>query len=252
MADVEHRGGSAGPIQTLTATRNTDATTITVTWSESARATVGYEVQYRKNTGSWQRATTAAAADRTHTQTNAGGVETYTFRVRGVSGNGAGPWKESGTVAAPDNIGYYGADAGVDWFTLKVTRGPWWFDYRDHKADWSSCRQVSNGNVTLTNLRPEVTYLVDIYTSAGCSANKIVDKQSIGTLSETQHPDKCWNVADCRANDRPDDFNYHTHKRSYLGEVGVLLSGCNQGGKVSHNHTWPDGRGGWHWHCKTE
>ena len=248
------RGLPAGPVTNLTATRDAhDLTKINVTWTAANRAT-GYDVQYRKNSGGWSNAVRAAnQTATTYTHPNAGDDVTYTFRVRGVSDAGNGDWTQpSDGVAPPTTIAYYGADVGVDWFTLKVTKGPWWFDYRDHKADWSSCRQVSSGNVTLTNLRPNVTYLVDVYTSAGCSANKIVERANVATLSETEHPDQCWNVADCRANDRPDDFNYHTHKRSYLGEIGVLLSGCNFGGKVSHNHTWPDGNGGWHWHCKTE
>ena len=45
---------------------------------------------------------------------------------------------------------------------------------------------------------------------------------------------------------------YHTHKRSRLGEFGLILPGCNEGGKVFHTHDWPDGTSGWHWHWKTE
>ena len=243
------RGLPAGNIGSVTATRQSDATKILVTWTASNRAT-GYDVQYRKNNGGWSSAATKQTG-LSHTQTNAGGVETYQFRVRGVSDAGNGAWTVSDTVDPPP-VGWHGADVGVDWFTLKVTSGPWWFDYRDHKADWSSCRRVASGSHTLTNLRPNVTYLVDVYTSSGCSANKIVERANVATKSDVYDWGECWNTDDCRSIDRPDDFSYHTHKRSRLAEFAVTISGCDYSTRHHHDHTWPDGRGGYHWHCKTE
>ena len=247
-------GLPAGPITTIEMTRGTsDPTTITVTWSESARASAGYEVEYRQDSGSWRSATKTGQNDtRTHTQENAGGVEDYTFRVRGVSGNGGGPWKESTKVDAPTTIGYHGAKIGVDYITLKVTSGPWWFEYRDHKGDWSSCKRVASGNDTLTNLRPERTHLFDLYSSSGCSADQFGGRQSLKTLSEINNWDKCWNTDDCRNIDNPNDMSKHTHKRSRLAQFGVTISGCDWSTRETHTHGWPDGGYGAHWHCKID
>ena len=244
------RGLPAGNIATTTATRGTsDKTVINVSWTTSNRA-IKYQVQYRKNSGSWRSAATTASSTLSHVQTNAGGVEDYTFRVRGVSDAGNGAWTESATVAAPTTIGYYGAEVGVDYITLKVTSGPWWFDYRDHKGDWSSCRRVASGSHTLTNLRATVTYLFDLYSSSGCSADQFGGRQSLRTLSDVYDWENCWNVDDCRDIDSPNDMSKHTHKRSQLAQFGVTISGCDWSTRVFHSHGWPDGGQGQHWHCR--
>ena len=245
------RGLPAGAIGAVTATRNgSDPTRIDVSWDASARAT-GYDVQYRQNSGSWRMATKTGQNVRTHTQTNAGGVETYQFRVRGVSDAGNGAWTDSATVQPPP-VGWHGADVGVDYITLKVTSGPWWFDYRDHKADWSSCKRVASGSHTVTNLRPERTHLFDLYTSSGCSADQLVGRQSLRTLSDAFDWSKCWNADDCRDIDNPNDVGSHTHKRSRLAQIGVTISGCDHSTRVFHDHGWPDGGGGRHWHCQID
>ena len=245
------RGLPAADVTGLSATRMADPTKIEVTWDVSARAT-GYDVQYRQNSGSWRTAATAANQTATsYTHENAGGVETYQFRVRGVSDAGNGAWTESGTVQPPP-AGYHGADVGVDYITLKVTSGPWWFDYRDHKADWSSCKRVASGNYTLTNLRATTTYLFDLYESSGCSADQFGGRQSLRTLSDVYDWTKCWNVADCRDIDSPNDMSRHTHKRSRLAEFGVTISGCDWSTRETHTHGWPDGGYGAHWHCKMD
>ena len=240
-------GLPAGNILSVTATRDGhDPTKINISWSESARATVGYQVQHRKNNGGWSNATTTGPSARSYTKTGVGGVETHTFRVRGISGAGNGAWTESSAVPAPP-VGNHGYDVGVDWFTIKVTSGPWWYDYRDHKADWSSCKRVASGSKTLTGLRPETTYLVDVYNVAGCSSGHM-GRHSIHTLSDWNNPDKCWNATDCRSIDNPTDFSNHTHKRSRLHILGENRSDCAHS-RVHHSHNWPDGGGGSHWHC---
>ena len=243
------RGLPAGNIASVTATRDTsDKTVIHVEWATSSLA-VKYNVQYRKNNGGWSNATTTSASARNHTQTNAGGVETYKFRVRGVSDAGNGAWTESATVQPPP-LEYHGADVGVDYITLKVASGPWWFEYRDHKADWSSCRRVASGSYTLTNLRATVTYLFDLYESSGCSADQFGGRLSLRTLSDVYDWDKCWNTDDCRSIDSPNDMSKHTHKRSQLAQFGVTISGCDWSTRVFHTHGWPDGGWGQHWHCQ--
>ena len=246
-------GLPAGNVPNLAAQRwannapDTSSPTIRVTWDAADYATVGYDVEVRKNNGGWQRLATQQS-ERSY-EYDAPGVEKHTFRVRGVSGAGNGAWAESDEVAQPP-VGYTGADVGVDWITLKVTSGPWWFEYRDHKADWSSCRRVASGNYTLTNLRATTTYLFDLYTSAGCSADQIVDNESLRTLSDVYDWGKCWNTDDCRNIDSPNDMSRHTHKRSRLAEFGVTISGCDWSTRETHTHGWPDGGYGAHWHCK--
>ena len=244
-------GLPAGNIATTTATRDGhDPTKINIVWTDSARATVGYQVQRRENNGGWTNATTAGPNARSYTQPGVGGVETHTFRARGISGAGNGAWTESNTVQPPP-VGNHGYDVGVDWFTIKVTSGPWWYDYRDHNADWSSCIRVASGGKTLTGLRPQVTYLVDVYSVAGCStSNGYLGRHSIRTLSDWNNPDKCWNADDCRNIDNPNDFSNHTHKRSRLHILGESRSGCDWNTRTHHSHNWPDGGGGQHWHCQ--
>ncbi len=242
----------AGPVTNLAATRNTtDATTIDVSWSASNRAT-GYDVQYRKNSGSWQWA--VRASDQTaitenptetfnYTQTDAGGVESYQFRVRGVSGVGNGDWAESGTVAPPP-VGYHGAEVGpqvadgkMAWIKLKVTSGPWSFEYRNHLGDWSSCKNVASGSYTISNLRAPHQHIVEVFDGNGCSDAAKITRTNVYTI-DVQDP-----ILDGA------DFNYHTHKRPYpsMGEVGVKPSDCLS--IEQHSHGWPGGGGGTHWHC---
>ena len=242
----------AGPVTNLAATRNTtDATTIDVSWSASNRAN-GYDVQYRKNSGSWQWA--VRASDQTaitenptetfnYTQTDAGGVESYTFRVRGVSGVGNGDWAESGTVAPPP-VGYHGAEVGpqvadgkMAWIKLKVTSGPWSFEYRNHLGDWSSCKNVASGSYTISNLRAPHQHIVEVFDGNGCSDAAKITRTNVYTI-DVQDP-----ILDGA------DFNYHTHKRPYpsMGEVGVKPSDCLS--IEQHSHGWPGGGGGTHWHC---
>ena len=244
-------GLPAGPITTVTATRDTsDPTTITVTWSESARASAGYEVEYRQDSGSWRSAEKTGKDDpKTHTQENAGGVEDYTFRVRGVSGNGGGPWKESTKVDAPTTIAYHGAKIGVDYITLKVTSGPWWYEFRKN-GDWGNCTRVASGNVTITGLWPSMTHAANLHTSSGCSQDQIGGVKTFKTLSDIYDWGECWNADDCRDIDNPDNFQQHTHKRSRLHTASVNLSDCGSG-RERHQHGWPSGNGGIHWHCPT-
>ena len=96
-----------------------------------------------------------------------------------------------------------------------------------------------------------MTYLFDMYKSSGCSADSFGGRQSLTTLSDFNDWDKCWNVADCRSIDSPNDMSRHTHKRSRLAEFAVTISGCDFSTRVHHGHGWPDGGSGWHWHCKT-
>ncbi len=237
------RGLPAGPIASVTAKRSTTSpTTIDVSWGESARATSGYDVQYRKNNGSWRTAATKQSG-RTHTQTDAGGVESYTFRVRGVSGAGNGAWTESAAVPPPP-VGYHGAEVGPQvadgshaWIKLKVTSGPWSFDYRNHVGDWSSCVRVASGSYTIKNLRAPITYLVDIYDDAGCSDADKITRAHVTTID----------VPDQKLDGH--SFNDHTHKRWHpaMGELGVKPSTCLT--IEQHSHGWPDGGGGTHWHC---
>ena len=128
-------GLPAGDIATVTATRNAnDESLIDVTWDKAARDTEGYDVELRKNHGSWQRKFTGlipSNQNRSYQQDEAGGAETYTFRVRGVSKASSGPWTESGEVKAPP-VRYHGYDAGVDCITLNVSSGPWWYEHRNH------------------------------------------------------------------------------------------------------------------------
>ena len=234
----------AGPVTNLAATRNTtDATTIDVSWSASNRAN-GYDVQYRKNSGSWQWGARAANQTGTsYTQTDAGGVESYTFRVRGVSGVGNGDWAESGTVAPPP-VGYHGAEVGpqvadgkMAWIKLKVTSGPWSFEYRNHLGDWSSCKNVASGSYTISNLRAPHQHIVEVFEGNGCSDAAKITRTNVYTI-DVQDP-----ILDGA------DFNYHTHKRPYpsMGEVGVKPSDCLS--IEQHSHGWPGGGGGTHWHC---
>ena len=240
-------GLPAGNISTTTATRDGhDPTKINIVWTDSARATVGYQVQRRENNGGWKNATTTGPSARSYTQPGVGGVQTHTFRVRGISGAGNGAWTESSAVQPPP-VGNHGYDVGVDWFTIKVTSGPWWYDYRNHVGDWSSCIRVASGGKTLTGLRPQTTYLVDVYKEAGCSSGHM-GRHSIYTLSDWNNPYDCWNTDDCRNIDNPNDMNNHTHKRSRLAKLGENRSDCAYV-RVFHNHGWPDGGGGQHWHC---
>ena len=244
-------GLAAGDIASVTATRNTsDPTRIDVAWTESARATAGYEVQYRRNSGSWRNAATTGQNDpKTYTQENAGGVETYTFRVRGVSAAGGGEWTVSDPVQPPP-LEYRGAKVGVDYVTLNMTGGPWWYEFRKN-GDWSNCIRVASGSVTITGLWPSSTHAANLHTSSGCSANRIGGGvQVFKTLSDIHDWTECYNATDCRDIDNPDNFNRHTHKRSRLHTLGVNLSDCAYS-RESHSHGWPDGGGGQHWHCPT-
>ena len=243
-------GLPAGNIATTTATRSTsDPTTIDVEWSTSSRATVGYQVQHRRNNGGWTNATTTGPDARSYTKTDVGGVETHTFRVRGISGAGNGNWTESNTVQPPP-LGNHGYEFGVDWVTLKMTSGPWWYKYLAPDG-WTSCAKVASGGHTILNLRAEWQYTVDIYGSSACSPNQNhIARHNFTTLSDINNPDKCWNVADCRDIDKPNDFNNHTHKRQDLAAFGVTISGCDWSTRVQHSHGWPDGNSGQHWHCR--
>ena len=137
----------------------------------------------------------------------------------------------------------------MDWITLKMTSGPWWVEYRNY-GEWSNCIRVASGPYTLTNLKPDHEVVVRLYGSAACSKyEKYMGQHKIKTLDELSNPDKCWNAGDCRDIDNPDNFNGHTHKRQSLDKIGVMRSDCSGGGMVTHNHTWPDGGQGQHWHC---
>ena len=179
-------------------------------------------------------------------QTNAGGVESYTFRVRGVTDAGGGNWTESDPVQPPP-LEYHGADVGVDYVTLKMTNGPWWYEFRKN-GDWGSCTRVASGGITITGLRPGWTQAVVLYSSSGCSEDRIGGIKSFVNLSDIYDWEHCWNTDDCRNIDNPDNFQQHTHKRSRLHTASVDLSGC-WSGRERHQHDWPSGSGGWHWHC---
>ena len=237
-------GLPAGNISTTTATRSTsDPTEIEIVWSESARATVGYQVQHRKNNGGWTNATTTGPSARSYTQTGVGGVETHTFRVRGISGAGNGAWTESNVVQPPP-VGYHGLVVGVDYVTIKMTSGPWYYDFRDHKGDWSGCKHVASGSLTRTSLWAETRYMVNLFDSQpdNCSRHDpaFMGQREFYTLSDINDTDKCWNADDCRDIDNLNNFNKHTHKRSRLAQLGNNLSNCD---RVTHTHGWPDG--GW-------
>ena len=239
-------GLPAGNITTVTAGRGeTDKTIITVTWTESTRAT-HYNVEYRINTGGWRTATTTQAADpRSYTRTGADKVESYTFRVRGVSGAGNGAWTESDEVGPPP-LEWQGYEVGpqeptgeMAWIKLKMTSGPWWFEYRNHVADWSSCKRVAAGSHTITGLRAPITYIVEIFNAAGCDNGDRIRRENITTV-DVQDP-----ILDGT------DPNNHTHKRPYpaLGELGVKPADCFDIHR--HTHGWPNS-GNWygqHWHC---
>ena len=243
-ATVTARSLPAGAIAEVLAARvDGNITTIDISWLESARAT-GYDVEYRINEGSWRRAASNQTV-RVYRQTGADdSQESYTFRVRGVSGAGPGEWTESAEVpAAP--LGYHGYDVGPTvangsyaWITLKMTGGPWWFEYRNHVGDWSSCIRVASNSRTITNLRAPVEHIVDIYSASGCSDGDKITRAYITTVDV---PDPILDRA---------DFNRHTHKRPYpaYGEVGVKPSNCAQ--VEQHSHGWPNTHlGGTHWHC---
>ena len=252
------RGLAAGDIASVTAERDTsDPAKINVNWSTSNRAT-GYDVEYRKNSGSWQRAATKLTPPTppqtpSYTLENAGGVEKYTFRVRGVSDAGNGEWTVSGEVGPPP-LQYQGIDVGVDYVTVNVLSGPWWYKYQAHDG-WTSCAQVAaGGSHTITNLIPERAYRVDLFKTSACNWNDGADffrKVQFTTLSDINDWGDCWNVDDCRSIDNPNDFNNHTHKRQYLAGLGVTTSGCDWSTRKTHTHGWPDGGHGPHWHCST-
>ncbi len=238
------RGLPAGPVTNLTATRNTaDKTTIDVSWSASNRAT-GYDVQYRKNSGSWSTGASKQTG-LTYTQTDAGGVETYQFRVRGVSGAGNGDWTESAQVGPPPlewqgyEVGPTVADGKMAWITLKMASGPWWYEYRNHVGDWSSCKRVAAGSHTITNLRAPITYIVEIFDAAGCDNGDRIRRENITTVD----------VQDTILDGK--DPNNHTHKRQYP-RLGVLGEGDCASDRMWHSHGWPNS-GNWygqHWHCQ--
>ena len=253
------RGLPAADVTGLSATRMADPTKIEVTWDMSARAT-GYDVQYRKDNGGWISAVTAANQPATsYTHENAGDNVTYTFRVRGVSDAGNGNWTDSNEVEPP-KPGYHGGDVGVDWVTLKVTGGPWWYEFRKN-GDWGGCVRVASGGVTITGLWPGVTHAANLYENSGCaSADRIAGGvQVFKTLSDIYDWSMCWPrqgtdengnavYTDCRDIDNPDNFNQHTHKRSRLHTLGVNLSDCAFS-REHHSHGWPSPGGGQHWHC---
>ena len=240
------RANPAGPVTGLTATRNTtDKTTIDLSWTAAPRAT-GYDVQYRKNTGSWQWGARAANQTTTsYTQTDAGGVETYTFRVRGVSSVGNGDWTESDEVGPPPlewqgyEVGPTVADGKMAWITLKMASGPWWYEYRNHVGDWSSCKRVAAGSHTITGLRAPIKHIVEIFDAAGCNDGDRIRRENITTVD----------VQDTILDGT--DPNNHTHKRQYP-RLGVLGEGDCASDRMWHSHGWPNS-GNWygqHWHCQ--
>ena len=240
------RANPAGPVTNLVAERNdSDKTTIDVSWTAAPRAS-GYDVQYRKNTGSWQWGARAAnQTGTTYTQTDAGGVETYTFRVRGVSSVGNGDWKESAQVGPPPlewqgyAVGPTVADGKMAWIELKMTSGPWWYEYRNHLGDWSSCKRVAAGSHTISNLRAPITYIVEIFDAAGCDNGDRIRRENITTVD----------VQDTILDGT--DPNNHTHKRQYP-RLGVLGEGDCASDRMWHSHGWPNS-GNWygqHWHCQ--
>ena len=243
------RGLTAGDIDSVTAERDTsDPAKINVNWSTSNRAT-GYDVEYRKNSGSWQRAATGHTGTN-FTQSGADGVEQYTFRVRGVSDAGNGAWKVSDPVSPPP-LQYQGVDVGADYIKVKMLSGPWWYKYLAHDG-WTSCAQVAaGGSHTITNLMPERAYAVLVHPNSQCSFSERIARIEVTTLSDINDWGDCYNVDDCRDIDNPNNFNQHTHKRQYLGGLGVTTSGCDWSTRETHTHGWPDGGWGQHWHCST-
>ena len=243
------RGLAVGPVPKVEASRGTadpdtaDPTSISVIWDKANRAT-GYEVQYRAGTGSWRNAAATTGNVTFHRQPWVDGPESYTFRVRGVSDAGKGNWTESAAVPAPSGVSYHGylvgptvADGKMAWITLKVTGGPWWFEYRNHAGDWSSCARVAGGSRAITNLRAPHKHIVEIFDASGCSDGDRITRAEITTVDV---PDPILDRA---------DFSRHTHKRPYpsYGELGVKPSNCAQ--VEQHSHGWPGGGGGMHWHC---
>ena len=244
-------GQPPGKPVSVTGTRNTsDPTEIVVSWDALARANT-YDVQYRPKNGSWRSAATGETRT-SYTVSGLSAVTTYQFRVRGVNGNGNGQWTESGDVT-PLPLQYNGVDVYVDYLTLKVTSGPWWYKYLAHDG-WTSCAQVAaGGHHTIRNLIPEYPYRVDLFKTSACDWNDSSDffqKVQVTMLSDITDWGKCWNTTDCRSIDNPNDFNNHTHKRRFLGKLGETTSGCDWSSRVQHNHGWPSGHGP-HWHCET-
>ena len=235
-----------------------DETLIDVEWGAADRATKGYDVEFRKNSGSWQSGATEQTA-LTYQQDGADGLESYTFRVRAVSNAGPGQWAESDSVG-PAPARYTGVEVGVDWITLKVVSGPWWYKYLAHDG-WTGCAQVSaGGSHTITGLIAERAYRVDLFTSSECIWDRgepSLQKVEVTTQSDLTNPDRCWpkktdgSYSDCRANDNPDDFNNHRHQHRRLAALGVTITGCDFSTRTQHSHGWPDGGSGPHWHCAT-
>ena len=108
-------------VQNLTATRQSNGTTINVTWQKPSSGTdpTRYEVQYQSrtgNSGSWGSAWTSLTPNITHddttttftsTLTTATGANSYRFQVRTVTVSGGdtieGSWKTSSVVPAFNN-----------------------------------------------------------------------------------------------------------------------------------------------------
>ena len=235
-----------------------DETLIDVSWGAADRATKGYDVEFRKNSGSWQSGATEQSA-LTYQQDGADGLESYTFRVRAVSNAGPGQWAVSDSVG-PAPARYTGVEVGVDWITLKVVSGPWWYKYLAHDG-WTGCAKVAaGGNHTITGLIAERAYRVDLFTSSECNwtnGEPSLRKVEVTTQSDLSNPDRCWpkktdgSYSDCRAGDNPDDFNNHRHQHRRLAQLGVTISGCDWSTRTQHSHGWPDGGSGPHWHCAT-
>ena len=245
------RGLPPGNITSVTGTRSTsDPTEIIVNWSALSRANT-YDVQYRPKNGSWRSAVTGETGT-SYTVSGLSAVTTYQFRVRGVNGNGNSDWTESGDVT-PLPLQYNGVDVYVDYLTLKVTSGPWWYKYLAHDG-WTSCAQVAaGGHHTIRNLIPEYPYRVDLFKTSACDWNDSSDffqKVQVTMLSDITDWGQCYETDDCRSIDNPNDFNNHTHKRRFLGKLGETTSGCDWNSRVQHNHGWPSGHGP-HWHCDT-
>ena len=150
-------------------------------------------------------------------------------------------------------MSYHGIEVGVDWLTLKVTSGPWWYKYLS-PSGWTSCAKVAGGSHTILNLWADRAYEVDLFKSSGCdwsNPGSILKQIDFTTLSDINDWGKCWQVTDCRDIDNPTDYNNHTHKRQRLGKLGETLSGCDWSTRTQHSHGWPDGGHGQHWHCLT-
>ena len=172
-------------------------------------------------------------------------METYTFRVRGVSDAGNGDWTESAQVGPPPlewqgyEVGPTVADGKMAWIELKMTSGPWWYEYRNHVGDWSSCKRVAAGSHTISNLRAPITYIVEIFDAAGCDNGDRIRRENITTVD----------VQDTILDGT--DPNNHTHKRQYP-RLGVLGEGDCASDRMWHSHGWPNS-GNWygqHWHCQ--